>query len=100
MASSPAQISAHQSKLSADRATTKRRASVPEKTDGRRPQAPSGGERPMCWTVNATCRQLSISRSTVYCLARAGKLRLIRVAGRTLIPDSEVLRLANEGSEQ
>jgi excisionase family DNA binding protein len=41
---------------------------------------------------------LNISRSSVYALAAAGKLKLIRVAGRRLIPDSEVLRLAQEGS--
>jgi hypothetical protein len=31
-------------------------------------------------------------------LARAGKLKLVRVAGRTLVPDAEILRLAAEGA--
>jgi excisionase family DNA binding protein len=52
----------------------------------------------MAWRVNDAARLLSISRSTIYSLVRDGKLKLIRVSGRTLIPDFEVGRLANEGS--
>ena len=69
-----------------------------ERAVDRRPQATAALPRPVAWTVNDGARLLSISRATVYTLARARKLKLIRVAGRTLIPDSEVLRLANEGT--
>jgi hypothetical protein len=64
----------------------------------RRSQAPPPLPRPVAWTVNDGARLLSISRATVYLLARTGKLKLIRVAGRTLIPDSEILRLGSEGA--
>jgi excisionase family DNA binding protein len=52
----------------------------------------------MAWTVNDACRQLSISRSTIYSLVRARKLKLIKISGRALVPDSEVCRLVDEGS--
>ena len=89
------QVSPNEPKLSAARGG---RACASEKTDHRRAQAPPDSVRPMAWTVNDACRQLSISRSTIYSLVRARKLKLIKISGRALVPDSEVARLANEGS--
>jgi predicted site-specific integrase-resolvase len=40
-----------------------------------------------------------INRATAYKLNAAGKLRLVKVAGRTFIPDDEVDRVAREGTE-
>ena len=51
--------------------------------------------QPLAWRVNDACRRLSLSRATLYKLASQGKLRLVKVAGRTLVPDAEIERLAN-----
>jgi excisionase family DNA binding protein len=68
------------------------------KRRARQSQATSSLPRPVAWTVNDGARLLNVSRSTVYALARARKLRLIRLAGRTLIPDSEIARLGADGA--
>ena len=36
---------------------------------------------------------------TVDSLIAAGKVRVVRIQGRVLIPEEEVLRIANEGTE-
>ena len=54
--------------------------------------------RPDAWRIPDGAKQLGVSRSTVYALAAAGKLRLVRIAGRALIPDTEIQRLAREGA--
>jgi excisionase family DNA binding protein len=54
-----------------------------------------GGLQPVAHTVANACHLLSISRSTLYLLASRGKLRLVKVAGRTLIPASEIARLVS-----
>lgn len=50
--------------------------------------------QPLAWRINDACARLSVSRSTLYKLESQGKLRFIKVASRTLIPDSEIKRLA------
>jgi excisionase family DNA binding protein len=47
----------------------------------------------IAWRINEGAYRLGVSRSTIYKLAAAGKLRLIKVGGRTLIPDAEIARL-------
>jgi excisionase family DNA binding protein len=54
----------------------------------------------MAWRINDAARLLSVSRSTIYTLARVGKLKLIKISGRALVPDAEIVRLSSEGSEQ
>jgi excisionase family DNA binding protein len=54
--------------------------------------------RPDCWRINDAAKKLSVSRSTLYSLASEGKLKLVKVAGRSLIPDAEIRRLANGGA--
>jgi len=51
--------------------------------------------RPLAWRINDAAKRLSPSRATIYKLASAGQLRLIKIAGRTLVPDSEIERLAD-----
>ena len=51
--------------------------------------------KPVAWRINDGAQRLSLSRASIYKLAATGKLRLIKIAGRTLIPDSEIERLAN-----
>jgi excisionase family DNA binding protein len=47
----------------------------------------------LAWSIRDGALRIGISRSTIYKLATEGKLRLVKVAGRTLIPDTEILRL-------
>jgi excisionase family DNA binding protein len=49
--------------------------------------------RPSAWRVNDALLQLGISRATLYKMAGRGEIRLARIGGRTLIPDSEIARL-------
>jgi hypothetical protein len=65
----------------------------------------SNGMRPLAWSIKNAARQLGVCEATIHNLARAGKLKKIRIAargskggGRTLIPDTEVRRIASEGA--
>jgi hypothetical protein len=49
--------------------------------------------RPDAWRVNDALRQLSICRATLYKMVKNGDLRLAKVGGRTVVPDSEIIRL-------
>jgi excisionase family DNA binding protein len=53
---------------------------------------------PKARVVNDACRALGISRATLYKLAAQGKIRFIKIGGRTLVPESEIDRLAAEGA--
>lgn len=55
-------------------------------------------EAPRAYRVPDACRALGVGRSTLYKLASAGKLRLVRIGGRTVVPGNEVNRLATEGT--
>jgi excisionase family DNA binding protein len=57
-------------------------------------RAGSGKFRPASWNVDDAAEQLAISRAHLYELANKGLLRLVKVGGRTTVPDSEVMRLA------
>jgi excisionase family DNA binding protein len=54
---------------------------------------------PRARRVNAACASLGIGRTTLYKLANDGKIKLVHVLGRTLVPESEIERLASEGVE-
>ncbi len=45
------------------------------------------------------CHKLGIGRTLAYALKNQGKLKTIKIAGRTLIPHSEVLRLTRVPEE-
>ena len=45
------------------------------------------------YPVNDACHVLGIKRTLLYELAKTGQLRLIKIAGRTLVPRSEIERL-------
>lgn len=53
-----------------------------------------GTVQPLAWRINDAAKRLSLSRSTLYKLSTTGQLRLIKIAGRTLVPDDELRRLA------
>ena len=50
------------------------------------------GER-FAYRVDEACRALGIGRTSLYALVNAGELQLIKIAGRTLVPRSELERL-------
>jgi hypothetical protein len=54
---------------------------------------------PKARRVNDACRAIGISRSLIYKLAAQCNINLVHVAGRTLVPESEIERLASEGAE-
>lgn len=55
---------------------------------------------PKARRVKDACAALGIGPSTLYKLAREGKLRLVRIAGRTIVPESEIARLASGAAPQ
>ncbi|MBX9740693.1 MAG: helix-turn-helix domain-containing protein [Beijerinckiaceae bacterium] len=50
----------------------------------------------MAFSITDACSRLGLSRSTIWKLAKEGKLRLIRIGGRTLVPTTELLRLLDQ----
>jgi hypothetical protein len=60
---------------------------------GKSPSAPKARR------VKDACAAIGISRSLLYKLAAANKVKLIHIGGRTLVPESEIERLASGGSE-
>lgn len=52
----------------------------------------------LAWQVNPFCRALGISRTSFYELIKRGEIRTVVVAGRRLVPDSEVQRLLAEAA--
>jgi excisionase family DNA binding protein len=53
----------------------------------------------VAYRVNTACDMLGIGRATLYKAINEGKLRSIKVLGRTVIPRSEIERLAANGTE-
>lgn len=47
------------------------------------------------YRVDDACYGLGISRTTFYELVKAGELKTIKLAGRTLVPRSELERLTH-----
>ena len=45
------------------------------------------------YTVSDACAALGIGRTSLYALAKSGELNLVKIAGRTLVPRSELERL-------
>jgi hypothetical protein len=45
------------------------------------------------YPVDEGCYKLGIGRTSLYAMAQAGEIRLIKIAGRTLVPHSEIERL-------
>jgi excisionase family DNA binding protein len=49
----------------------------------------------MAYPVSDACDALGISRTSLYQLIRLGELKVIKIAGRTLVPRSELERLTH-----
>lgn len=52
-------------------------------------------DQPRARRINDASHALGLSRTTIYNLAAAGKIRLIKIGGRTLVPESEIDRLVD-----
>ncbi len=51
---------------------------------------------PLTYRVDDACRTIGIGRTALYAMIGAGQLTAIKIAGRTLIPRSEIERLIAE----
>lgn len=49
--------------------------------------------QPLLYRINDFVHVTGLGRSTTYKLIKEGKLRVVKIAGRTLIPAEEVSRL-------
>ena len=47
------------------------------------------------YPLNEGCHKLGIGRTSIYAMAKAGQIKLIKIAGRTLVPHSEIERLTS-----
>jgi excisionase family DNA binding protein len=52
---------------------------------------------PLALRVKDFCQRIGIAQSTFFALTKAGKIRTIRIGGRTLVPFAEVERILVEG---
>jgi len=52
---------------------------------------------PKARRIPEACRAMGISRSMLYRLAAEGKVRLVRIAGRTVVPETEIERIVTHG---
>jgi hypothetical protein len=53
---------------------------------------------PLALRVSDACRAIGIGRTKLYSEAKAGRLKLIRIAGRTVVPMDELRRLISEAA--
>jgi excisionase family DNA binding protein len=47
----------------------------------------------LAYSIDEACQMLSIGRTSLYEMAKRNEVRLIKIAGRTLVPLSELQRL-------
>lgn len=47
------------------------------------------------YKIDEAAQKLSISRASVYRLNKAGSIRIVRIAGRSVVPASEIARLVS-----
>jgi excisionase family DNA binding protein len=55
-------------------------------------------DAPKARRVPEACRAIGISKAMLYKLAAQGKIRLVHIGGRTVVPETEIDRLASEGT--
>ncbi|MBX7131094.1 MAG: helix-turn-helix domain-containing protein [Fimbriimonadaceae bacterium] len=53
---------------------------------------------PTLLTISQVCRELGISRTTVFELTRSDQLRQVRIGRAVRIPRSEIERIVNTGA--
>lgn len=55
---------------------------------------------PLAHRIPDACQRIGIGRSSLYELIKSGDLKTVRIAGRTLIPESELQRLVTDAVKQ
>ena len=58
----------------------------------------AAADAPKARRVPEACKALGISKALLYKLAAENKIRLVHIAGRTVVPESEIDRLVAEGA--
>ncbi len=58
-------------------------------------QAAAPAHERMAYPINDAAHQLGIGRSSLYELVKSGEVKAIKIAGRTLIPRSELERVTS-----
>ena len=53
---------------------------------------------PKAYRVPDACKALGIGKSTLYRLAQAQKVRIVKIGGRSVVPAGELERLATQGT--
>lgn len=51
----------------------------------------------LAYRVSEACAALGVGRTSLYKLVKAGELRMIKIAGRSLVPRAELERLTRLG---
>lgn len=51
------------------------------------------------YKIPEACKRLQISKSSLWKYAALGKIKLVRIGGRTLLAGDELKRLLTEGAE-
>ena len=59
----------------------------------------AAAEPPLAHQVKSFCQRVGISRATFYKYVELGKIRVVKIGGRTLVPAEEVTRLLSGGAE-
>jgi predicted site-specific integrase-resolvase len=59
----------------------------------------SEAEKPLAFRVKPFCRRVGISPATFYKYVGLGKIRVVKIGGRTLVPANEAERLLSGGLE-
>jgi excisionase family DNA binding protein len=60
----------------------------------------TAANEPLADSVADAAKRLGVSRGLIYKLHKAGKVKLVKLAGRTLVPRLEQARLLAEGAEE
>jgi excisionase family DNA binding protein len=60
--------------------------------------APFPPERPRARRLPDACQAIGVSRSHLYAQKKDGKIRLVRIGGRVVVPETEIDRLLSEGA--
>jgi predicted site-specific integrase-resolvase len=56
-------------------------------------------EKPLAYRVKSFCQRVGISPATFYKYVGLGKIRVVKIGGRTLVPASEAERLLSGGAK-
>jgi excisionase family DNA binding protein len=62
------------------------------------PPIPTEQQGRLAYGVPEACHKLSLGRTSLYQLAKDGKVRFVKLAGRTLVPATELERLLSEAA--